>query len=150
MLTVVSYPMSFSPSEEKDRKIELFTVKEVGQMKNNYVLPLAASILLITAAMNYIQDAEGRTTKKTEVKTFTGKIDSVSLADPAKGTKSEITVIDRSNKKISFIVTSTTTIYGARSAPATLNNMKKDDKVKIKYITTKEGIDEAISLVTVP
>lgn len=102
------------------------------------------------ATLSFIQNAEAQTTKKTKTKTFIGKVDSVSLADPQKGTKSEIVVIDESNKKLSFLVTSTTTMYGAKSVSITLDKIKKGDKVKVKYNTTNEGLNKAISVIIAP
>ncbi|MBI5099341.1 MAG: hypothetical protein HZB30_08900 [Nitrospirae bacterium] len=98
----------------------------------------------------FAQKAEGKTGEKTETKTFTGTVDSISLADPAKGTKSEIIVSDEKNKKLNFLIISTTTMYGAKSVPITLEKIKKGDKVKVKYATTTEGIDKAISVRIVP
>jgi len=37
-------------------------------------------------------------------------------------------------------------MYGAKSAPITLEKIKKDDKVKVRYTTTKEGVYKAISV----
>jgi hypothetical protein len=81
-----------------------------------------------------------------KVKDFIGKVESVSAADPAKGTKSEIVVMDKENKKVSFIVKATTTIYDSASAAITLEKIKVGDNVNIKYKTTKEGLESAISI----
>ncbi len=119
-------------------------------MKKAAVIFIALFFLHCVAVLNFVQKAEGKTAKKTETRTFTGKVDSVSLADPEKGTKSEIGVINKDNKKLSFLITVTTTMYGVRSVPITLDKIKKGDKVRVKYTTTKEGVDEAISVRIVP
>lgn len=85
-----------------------------------------------------------------EAKTFVGKVESISLADAAKGTKSEIVVIDEAGKKIDFVVKATATIYDATSSAITLDKIKKDEKVKIKYKTTKEGVELAMSIHVMP
>lgn len=120
-------------------------------MRKSITVVLAALILLSRiSTLHFTQNAEGKTTKKTETKTFVGKVNSISLANPEKGTKSEIIVINKGNKKLSFLVTSTTTMYGAKLFPITLDKIKKGDKVKVKYTTTKEGVEKAISVRVVP
>ncbi len=84
--------------------------------------------------------------KAAEVKVFAGKIESVSLADIAKGTKSEITVLDEKNQRLTFLVKGTTTIYDASSNTMLLDDIKKDADVKVAYVTTKEGVNEATSI----
>jgi hypothetical protein len=111
---------------------------------------LALCFLYVITTPGFAQKTEGKTEKKTEIKTFTGTVESVSQAEPAKGTKSELIVNDNKNNKISFLITSTTTMYGVNSVPITLEKIKKGDKVKVKYTTTKEGIDKAISVRIAP
>jgi len=89
------------------------------------------------------------TTQTPETKTLTGEVKSVTLADPAKGTKSEIVVVDKSGtepKEYTFLVKSTTTIYDADWKAISLDKIAKDEKVRVKYITTKEGVNEAVSI----
>ncbi|MBI5057436.1 MAG: hypothetical protein HZB61_12550 [Nitrospirae bacterium] len=111
---------------------------------------IALFVLCGINVLTFAQKAEGKTAKKNETKTFTGKVEEISLADPVKGTKSEIVVTDVKSKKVSFLVTSTTTLYGVKSAAITLDKIKKSDKVKVKYTTTKEGVNEAVSVRIVP
>jgi len=79
-------------------------------------------------------------------KTLTGKVESVSLADPVKGTKSEIAVVDEKGQKTTFLVKTTTTLYDADYKTTALDKITKDQTVKVKYITTKDGVDEASSI----
>ncbi|MFH0772007.1 MAG: hypothetical protein V1933_05255 [Candidatus Omnitrophota bacterium] len=84
-----------------------------------------------------------------ETKTVTGEVKSVTVADPVKGTKSEIVVVNKSNaesKECALLVKSTTTIYDADWKAITLDKIKQDDKVGVVYSTTKEGVYEAISI----
>lgn len=81
-----------------------------------------------------------------ETKTLAGKIDSVTLADPVKGTKSEVIVVDDNGNKTTFLVKSTTTIYDKDWKATTLDKINKDEKVKIRYTITKEGVNEATSI----
>jgi hypothetical protein len=119
------------------------TVKIRNPRKKITVIFLVFSLCVI-ASQIFAPKAEGKTSRKTERKTFTRTVDSVSSADPVKGTKSEIIVADEKNKKTSFLITSTTTMYSARSAPIILEDIKKGDKVKVRYTTTKEGVYKAI------
>ena len=80
------------------------------------------------------------------LKAAQGKVESVSMADPAKGTKSEIVVVDDMEKKWTFIVKPTTTIYDAGMQPTALDKIKADDKVTVKYSVDKEGLNEAQSI----
>ena len=79
-------------------------------------------------------------------KAFHGKIESVSVADAAKGTKSEIVAVDDSGKKMDFWVKPTTTIYDAALQPITLDKIKADDKAMVKYEVNKEGLNETQSI----
>jgi hypothetical protein len=102
--------------------------------------------LLIGMTTLSVWNAEGKTISKGSIKTFTGTVSSISMADKEKETKSEIIVTDAKGVKKGFLVTATTTLYGIKSAPLTLEKIRRDDKVRVKYRTTKEGIDEAISV----
>ncbi len=84
--------------------------------------------------------------KVTEIKNLTGKVESVTIADSTKGTKSEITIADSNGQKFTFLVKLTTTIYDADWKPLTLDKISKDTNVKLKYLTTKEGVNEVSSI----
>jgi len=89
------------------------------------------------------------TPQAVETKTVNGEVKSVTLADSVKGTKSEIVVVDKSQtepKEYTFLVKSTTTIYGADWKAISLDKIAKEEKVRIKYTTTKEGVNEAVSI----
>lgn len=86
------------------------------------------------------------TTKAVESKTIIGTIDSLTLANRAKGTKSEMSIVDNTGKKQDFLVKETTTIYDTAWLPRTLEQVAKGMKVKVRYTTTKEGVNEAASI----
>lgn len=75
-----------------------------------------------------------------------GKVKSVSFADAVKGTKSEIAVIDDKGQVSSFLVKGTTTIYDPEFKAISLDKLKVDAGVKVKFVTTKEGVREASSV----
>ena len=81
-----------------------------------------------------------------KVMMLSGKIDSATVADQTKGTKSEIVVVDENNKTSTFLVKATTTIYNANLEAITLDKLMKDNKVSVKYMTTPEGVNEALSI----
>jgi len=86
------------------------------------------------------------TKNKAATKALTGTVKTVTVADPAKGTKSEVTVIDEKAVENTFLVKSTTTLYGSDFKPIGSDKIKADDKVKVKYTTTREGVHEAVSI----
>jgi hypothetical protein len=80
------------------------------------------------------------------VKTITGSIDAVSIADAAKGLRSEIIIACHDGAQHVLIVKATTTIYDAAWKPTGLAVLQKKDRVRIKYVTTGEGFAEALSI----
>lgn len=97
------------------------------------------------AQMSVTPKASPISTTTSEAKTLTGKVESVTIADATKGTKSEITVAEDNGNKISFLVKSTATIYDAEGKTISLDKLKKNDSVRVKY-TAKEGANEAVSI----
>lgn len=79
-------------------------------------------------------------------KTVEGTIKSISIANAALGTKSEIQVLDKQGHKYIFLIKATTRIYDSNANATTLEKLKPGLKVRIKYSTTHEGVNEAISL----
>lgn len=84
--------------------------------------------------------------KKPVPTTFIGTIDSVTMADPAKGTKSEIVVVNKATTKMSFLVVATTTLYNAKGETIGLDKIVKGNEVIVKYKKTAEGVYEAVSI----
>ncbi|MDD5449384.1 MAG: hypothetical protein PHO42_02140 [Candidatus Omnitrophica bacterium] len=81
-------------------------------------------------------------------KTLTGKIDTVTLADPMKGITSSLIVSKDDGNKTAFGVVSVATIYDADMKAITLDKLNKGDKVEVKYSTGKDGVNQA-TLITV-
>lgn len=111
---------------------------------------LALIMLTVVSSLCFAQQPVSPITKTNpatvETKTLTGKVESVSLADPVKGTKSEIVVVDEKGQKTTFLVKTTTTLYDADYKTTALDKITKDQTVKVKYTTTKDGVDEASSI----
>jgi len=119
-----------------------------------FISPLCFAQQPVSAPISKVSPAAVAT------KTLTGKVESVSLADPVKGTKSEIViespvevkeiqgkdVVSETNQKTTFLVKSTTTIYDTDYKATTLDKIIKDQTIKVKYATTQDGVNEAISV----
>jgi len=80
------------------------------------------------------------------VKTFKGKVESVILGDPAKKTRSEISVADEKGQKLSFVVRAKVDISGKDGKATTLDKLAKGDKVVVEYTTTSKGTHKANSI----
>jgi len=107
-------------------------------MKRIIILALA---FIFAASVSFAAQKE-----TTETKEMTGKVKTVTVANPSKGTKSEVTVIDDKSSEKVFLMKSTTTVYGTDFKAVGLDKIKADQKVKVKYSTTKEGVNEAVSI----
>ena len=75
-----------------------------------------------------------------------GRVDSVILAEPTKGIRPKIALICEDGKHCTFLVGTTTTIYGPGWKAITLGKMAKDRMVRVQYITSKEGFLIALSV----
>jgi len=85
-------------------------------------------------------------TKPVEIKTFTGKVVAVSLANPAKGTNSKLEVVNEAGQKLSFVIRVNTTITAKDGRILSLSEIKNGDKASLEYYTTKKGINRAKSI----
>lgn len=70
-----------------------------------------------------------------------GLVKSVSWADPAKGTKSEIVVKDADGKFIHVLVTSTTTIWDGDAKAIMPDQIAAHSRVNVIFLTTDEGLN---------
>lgn len=75
-----------------------------------------------------------------------GKIDTVTVADPSKGIRHEISVVDESGKRYTFMVKPTTTIYGPDWKAISLDKLVKDQQVRVQYTANREGFLTALSI----
>ncbi len=84
--------------------------------------------------------------KKPVRATFIGTVDSVTMADLAKGTKSEIVVVNEANTKMSFRVVATTILYNAKGETIGLDKIVKGNEVNVEYETMAGDVYEAVSV----
>ena len=68
-----------------------------------------------------------------KIEIFTGKIIYVSLADPAKKTKTRIGIQDEKGEQHSFLVASRTEIYDKSGKQIAVDKIAKGDKVAVEY-----------------
>ena len=109
-------------------------------MNKSVIIKLATLLLVCNSAL------VNTATVSDPVKQITGKVRSVSLADPKRETRSEIVVVDKNKKVVSVIVKDTTTIYDMHWKPINLERITRDQVVRIKYTTSQEGLDRAKSI----
>jgi hypothetical protein len=83
---------------------------------------------------------------KQVIKTFSGVVAVVTQADPEHEIPSEIIAANDQGRKSSFLVTATTTIYGPTWKVMELSQILSGSRVKIRYVTTIEGLNVARSI----
>ena len=79
-------------------------------------------------------------------KILTGKVDSVTIGDTTKGTKSELAVVAEDGQKLSLVVKNGTPITDKNGMTVNLSDIKKDTKVTVEYTTKASGAFKAQSI----
>lgn len=117
-------------------------------MKKSLVMLVTCLFVLGFAALSFSQTQArpGQKPAHAAGKVVLGTVQTVTMADPAKATKSEIVIVDKASAKLMFLVKPTTTIYDAKGSSLTLNKVVKGEAVRIRYTTTTEGVNEAASI----
>jgi len=113
-------------------------------MKRSFSILLGALMVLGLVSFNMVRGAQVQ--KKPVSLSFIGTVESVTMADLAKGTKSEIVVVNISKLKRIFLVVATTTLYNAKGEAITLDKIQNGNRVNVTYSTTAAGVHEAISV----
>ena len=107
-------------------------------MKKIFILAL--SLIILSAA------SSAEANHKNAYKIMSGSVKSVTPGDFLKGTVSDIIVVDdKSSVENKFFIKPTTTLWGKNYMAINLDKIRPNDRVKVKYITTNEGLTEAIS-----
>ena len=114
--------------------------------KSQFVFLMCMGAASVCQAENYAVPMLVSSADSSSVQTVTGTVDSVSVADSAKGLRSEIVIAGQNGRPQVLIVKATTTIYDPVWKPTGLEVLHKNDRVKVKYVTTGEGLDEALSI----
>ncbi len=114
--------------------------------KSQFVFLMCLGAASVCQAENYPVPVLVSAADSSSVQTVTGTVDSVSVADSAKGLRSEIVIAGQNGRPQVLIVKGTTTIYDPDWKPTGLDVLHKNDRVKVKYVITGEGLDEALSI----
>ena len=112
------------------------------------ILALFATLFIssLCFAQQPVAPVSQAVSKPVIVKTFTGKVDSVLIGDAAKGTKSQIAVVDENGQKLTFVVKSGTPITAKDATVLTLSGIKNGDKITVEYTTKASGTNRAQSI----
>jgi len=118
--------------------------------KSQFVFLMCMGAASVCQAENYPVPVFVSAPDSSSVQTMTGTVASVSVADSAKGLRSEIVITGQNGQPQALIVKATTTIYDPVWKPTGLDALRKNDRVKVKYVTTGEGLEEALSIKKLP
>jgi hypothetical protein len=75
-----------------------------------------------------------------------GIIDTITLPEPAKGIRPEISLLSEDGKRYVFLVRTTTTVYGPDWKAISLDKLEKGQQVRVQYITNKDAFLVAQSI----
>lgn len=112
---------------------------------------LAVLAIIFVSSLCFAQNATAPVSKPSpvasiETKNITAKVDSVTIGDVAKGTKSELVVVDDNGQKLSFQVKNGTPITNKDGMTIALSDIKKDSKVAVEYTIKANGTNKAQSI----
>ena len=75
-----------------------------------------------------------------------GSVETIIPSEPSKGIRPEITLSGEDGKNYTFLVRTTTTIYGPDWKAISLDKLEKGQQVRVQYITNKDGFLVAQSI----
>ena len=75
-----------------------------------------------------------------------GNVEAIIPSEPSKGIRPEITLSGEDGKKYTFLVRTTTTIYGPDWKAISLDKLEMGQQVRVQYITNKDGFLVAQSI----
>ncbi len=82
-----------------------------------------------------------------EVKSITGKVVEVTVDSTVIAKNSgTVSIADELGRIVKVVVTPTSKVLNASMVAVTLDNVKKDDSIKVKYLRAKNGSNEATSI----
>ncbi|MBF0330378.1 MAG: hypothetical protein HQL17_00440 [Candidatus Omnitrophica bacterium] len=111
-------------------------------MMKNFML--VAALLFVSTGLSMAQPAAAKASVPAVI-AVAGKIQAVTEADVAKGTKSEV-VIDVNGVAKTVLIKKSTTIYDVNAKPLMLKDLKKDELIKVNCKASAEGVLEAVSI----
>lgn len=93
--------------------------------------------LIFTASLSLAQ-FPGETYKQ-----VTGKVKLITAGKESKGTRTQLVVVDDKSVEMTLVVDPEATFYDAEFYPITLDKIKVNDRVNIRYDTNKDGVNIA-------
>ncbi len=81
-----------------------------------------------------------------DVKMLAGKVDAVVVADPVKGTKSSLQLVNEQGQKALFLVEPMTVITDAAGKALALGSLANGTVVQVAYVLNKGGVNEAVAV----
>ncbi len=78
--------------------------------------------------------------------TITGTVASVTIADNTRQQRPEIVIAGPAGKQHRMIIKKTTTLYDPAWKPTSIDMLRKDDHVKVKYVRSGKGIAETLTI----
>jgi hypothetical protein len=103
-------------------------------MKKIFLLTL---VFIFTASFSFAQ-FPGESFKQ-----ITGTVEKLKIGKPSKGSKPQIVVKDENGKEMALVIDPEATFYDAEFYPVTLEEIKVDDRVNIRYDITDDGKNNA-------
>jgi hypothetical protein len=113
-------------------------------------LAIAFAMMVIAAVAGDARPASPATAQpsaaRAATKAFAGVVQAVTLADPEHEIRSEIVAVEKDGRRSSFLVTPSTTIYDPAWKVLALGQIQSGERVKIRYITTADGLNVSRSI----
>jgi hypothetical protein len=113
-------------------------------------LTIAFAMMVIAAVAGDAKPVSPATvqssTARAATKAFAGVVQAVTLADPEHEIRSEIVAVEKNGRRSSFLVTPSTTIYDPAWKVLALGQIQSGEWVKIRYITTADGLNVSRSI----
>ena len=103
-------------------------------MKKMVILALA---LIFAASLSFAQ-FPGETFKQ-----VTGKVKTITAGDATKGTQTQLVIVDDKSVEMTLVVDPEATFYDDEFYSITLDKIKVNDRVNIRYDKNKEGVNVA-------
>ena len=75
-----------------------------------------------------------------------GNVETITPSEPSKGIRPEITLSGEDGQNYTFLVRTTTTIYGPDWKAISIDKLEKEQQVRVQYITNKDGFLVAQSI----
>ena len=115
-------------------------------MKRQILVLLVVFVFCFSAVYSLASQATQAAKKPVQHKTFVGTVETLTMGDTAKGTKTELVVVNEAKQKMTFVVTAATVVHDSQGKATAVDKCKAGTKVSVKYTTTAEGVNDAISI----